>query len=127
MNAGRKANMRGEAVVALAKAGGVGRQRNTRAGRAAGLTAGLAALWLWGLPSVAPGQFTWVTNDGAITITGYSGPAGPVNIPSNITGLPVVAIGANAFMGNSGVTAATIPDTVTFDWIPGVLGLSEHD
>jgi hypothetical protein len=49
------------------------------------------------LAPTASGQFTYVTNAGSITITGYSGPGGSVIIPSDINGLPVTALGSNAF------------------------------
>ncbi len=58
-------------------------------------------------------DFSFVTNAGSITITGYMGPAGTVDIPSTITGLPVTGIGAQAFSGISTVTGVTIPDSVT--------------
>jgi hypothetical protein len=65
------------------------------------------ALWV---PSVI---FTYTTNNGTITITGYKGPAGPLTIPNSINGLPVTGIGASAFIGNNNVTTVTIPNTVT--------------
>src|SRR5437899_6498665 len=47
-----------------------------------------------------------------ITITGYTGPGGYVNIPSSISGLPVTSIGDSAFSG-ANLTGVTIPDSVT--------------
>src|SRR2546423_12896066 len=42
------------------------------------------------LPGSAQGQdFTYITNNGTITITGYIGAGGDVIIPSTITRLPV--------------------------------------
>ena len=40
-----------------------------------------------------PGIFD-TTNNGTITITGYTGPGGAVTIPGTINGLPVTSIGA---------------------------------
>jgi hypothetical protein len=60
-----------------------------------------------------PSDFTFVTNAGSITITGYKGPGGSVNIPSTITALPVVSIGAEAFANASTITSVTIPGGVT--------------
>lgn len=57
--------------------------------------------------------FTYVTNNGAITIVGYSGPGGTVAIPGTITGLPVTTIGYGVFADNSSLTNVTIPDSVT--------------
>src|SRR5215471_1786541 len=51
----------------------------------------------------AQAQFTYITNNGTITITGYTGPGGAVTIPSVINSLPVTDIGQNAF-ANSAIT-----------------------
>jgi hypothetical protein len=65
-------------------------------------------------PEAAPASdFTFTTNAGTITITGYTGPGGPVNIPSTINSLPVTGIGNQAFSASSTVTSVTIPDSVT--------------
>src|SRR5215470_12994182 len=57
-------------------------------------------------------QYTYVTNAGTLTITGYTGPGGVVAIPSIIDGLPVTAIGAGAFASCSNLQSITIPDGV---------------
>ena len=44
------------------------------------------------LPSVMKAQFAFTTNNGTITITGYTGANGVVTIPSTITGLPVTSV-----------------------------------
>ena len=41
------------------------------------------------------------------------GPGGNVAIPATIAGMPVTAIGAQAFLGRTSLTAITIPDSVT--------------
>ena len=73
---------------------------------------------LLALPAVVQAQFTYTTNNGTITITGYTGPGGAVTIPDTINGLPVTSIGDYAF--NDGgipqpyiLTSVTIPDSVT--------------
>jgi hypothetical protein len=73
----------------------------------------LPLLVLLALPAVLQAQFTFTTNNGAITITGYAGSGGAVTIPDTITGLPVTSIGDNAFvyMGSL-LTSVTIPNTV---------------
>ena len=48
-------------------------------------------------PAVLRAQFTFTTNGGAITITGYTGSNSVVIIPSTTNGLPVISIGHLAF------------------------------
>jgi hypothetical protein len=75
---------------------------------------------LWLVPQIllltlcgnAQAQFTFTTNNGTITITGYTGPGGDVIIPSTINGLPVTGIGEWAFY-DSPVPNVLIPDSVT--------------
>jgi hypothetical protein len=57
----------------------------------------LGALLLFAGRLSVQGQFNYITNNGAITITGYTGPGGAVNIPDQINGLPVTSIGDSAF------------------------------
>jgi hypothetical protein len=68
---------------------------------------------LFTLPSAAQAQFEFVTNNGTITITRYTGPGGDVTIPSTINGLPVTCIGWRAFHICTSLTSVTIPNTVT--------------
>ena len=65
------------------------------------------------LPAAAQAQYTYTTNSGAITITGYTGLGGVVTIPGTITGLPVTRIGGGAFQGRTSLTSVTIPNSVT--------------
>jgi hypothetical protein len=58
-------------------------------------------------------DFTYTTNAGAITITGYSGGVGTAAIPPTISGLPVTSIGNYAFESNPNLTGVTIPSGVT--------------
>jgi hypothetical protein len=60
-----------------------------------------------------PPPYTYTTNNGAITITGYTGPGGAVTIPDTINGLPVTAIGSGAFQNCASLTSVTIPASVT--------------
>jgi len=62
--------------------------------------------------SVTP-EFNYATSGGAITITGYLGPAGALTIPASIGGLPVTGIAEYAFAGGAGLTSVTIPAGVT--------------
>src|ERR1051326_566745 len=62
---------------------------------------------------MARGQFTFTTNNGAITITGYNTAAGlNAVIPASTNGYPVVRIGDYAFQSSS-ITNLTIPGSVT--------------
>ena len=77
----------------------------------------LAKLLLLIVPGVVQAQFTFTTNDGAITITGYFGANAVVTIPSSTNGYPVTSIGAQAFSEGPfpfpRITSVTIPDSVT--------------
>jgi hypothetical protein len=72
----------------------------------------LALLLLLTLPAAVQAQFTYTTNNGTITITGYTGSNGVVMIPDSIADLPVTSIGDWAFYATS-VTNVLIPDSVT--------------
>src|SRR2546427_8197515 len=65
------------------------------------------------LPTHLQAQFNYVTNNGAITITGYTGAGGPVTIPSTTNGLPVTTIGDSAFYRKASVTSVAIPNNIT--------------
>jgi hypothetical protein len=75
----------------------------------------LPLLLLLAIPAAALAQdYTWTTNNGAITITGYTGPGGDVSIPGNITGLPVKIIGSHVLGPRYNcLISITIPNTVT--------------
>src|ERR1035441_4385785 len=68
------------------------------------------------LPAVGQAQYYFMTNNGAITITGYYGSGGAVTIPSTIlvggVNVPVTSIGDYAFEYHTNLTNVTIPDTV---------------
>ncbi len=88
-----------------------------------GTTYGSAPTALY-LPAV---PFNYTTNNGAITITGYTGSDGVVSIPASIylgggsysqppglpNFLPVTCIGTNAFSGCSSLLTVVIPGGVT--------------
>ena len=63
-------------------------------------------------PPAAEAQFTFVTNNGTITITKYTGSGGTAVIPNTINGLLVTSITNDAFSA-SAVTSVTIPNSVT--------------
>jgi hypothetical protein len=95
----------------------------------------LPLLLLLTLPAVAQAQFVYTTNNGTITITGYTGFDWVLTIPDTINGLPVTRIGSEAFentivftvrIGNrvtdietkafyecTGINNVTIPGSVT--------------
>ena len=74
---------------------------------------GLIAALLLASATLLEAQFSYTINNGAITITRYSGPGGAVSIPSTFSSWPVTSIGANAFASLSGVTSVTIPASIT--------------
>ena len=57
----------------------------------------LALALLGALGGAVQAQFTFATNQGTLTLTGYTGSGGVVIIPETVNGLPVVAIGDWAF------------------------------
>jgi hypothetical protein len=57
-------------------------------------------------------DFLYTTNNGAITITGYTG-SGAVIIPAALDGYPVTEIAANAFAGIGTISTVQIPASVT--------------
>ena len=60
------------------------------------------------------GDFNYTASGTNVTITGYTGPGGVVNIPSSIPEVgTVVSIGERAFSFLSALTAVTIPDSVS--------------
>jgi len=73
----------------------------------------LGAVLLFSLASSVQAQFTYTTNNGTITITGYTGTNSVLTIPSTIDDLPVTDIGTNAFTGNVYIISVTIPNSVT--------------
>jgi hypothetical protein len=59
----------------------------------------LLGLLLLAAPA-AQAQFTYTTNNGTITITGYTGPGGAVTNPSAINGLAVTIVGVREHAAN---------------------------
>ena len=76
-----------------------------------GTTTYVDNLFIGTVPEPVP--YTYTTNNGAITITGYTGLGGAVTIPSLIEGLSVTSIGTNAFESKSSLLSVAIPNTVT--------------
>jgi BspA type Leucine rich repeat region (6 copies) len=58
-------------------------------------------------------DYTYITNSGTITITGYIGAGGAITIPSTINGLTVTSIGDNSFQSRSSLTSVIIPNSIT--------------
>jgi hypothetical protein len=59
------------------------------------------------------GDFSYTSENGSITITGYTGLGGDVAIPATISNVAVTAIGYSAFSAINTITNVTLPDTVT--------------
>ena len=58
------------------------------------------------------GDYTYTVTDGKATITGYTGYASAITIPSKLNGYPVTAIGGWAFYYRDNLTSVTIPNSV---------------
>src|SRR5437762_353854 len=65
------------------------------------------------LPAISNAQFTFVTNGGVLTLTGYAGSDRAVTIPATTNGLQVRSIGSHAFDSKPVLTSVTIPSSVT--------------
>ncbi len=65
------------------------------------------------LPAAVQAQFTFATNAGVITVTGYTGAGATVIIPTTTNGLTVKSIGTNAFEGLTNLAVVVIPGGVT--------------
>jgi hypothetical protein len=89
-----------------------------------------AVVLLATVPAALQAQWDYTTNNGTITITGYTGPGGDVVIPGTINvgglDLPVTSIGDWAFSSKTSLTNITIPNSVTnigdfaFSWCSGL-------
>jgi hypothetical protein len=74
----------------------------------------LSLLLLLTLPAALQAEdYTYTTNNGTITITGYTGPDGAVTVPDKITELPVTGIGSRAFYNCTNVLSVTMLSGVT--------------
>ena len=65
------------------------------------------------LPTEVRAQLAFTTNNGSITITGYTGNPTVLNIPGTTNGYQVTSIATNAFLSRLTLTSVTIPDSVT--------------
>ncbi len=72
---------------------------------------GVFNLWAAAGHPGALAQFSYVTNSGAITITGCTNTEGFIDIPATIQGLPVTGIGDLVF-ANSQLSGVNIPNSV---------------
>jgi formylglycine-generating enzyme required for sulfatase activity len=73
----------------------------------------LVALLLSPLAGSMQAQYKYITQNGQITITGYTGSGDAVIIPDTINDLPVTGIGAYAFYDCTSLTSMTIGNNVT--------------
>lgn len=96
-------------------------------------TATLAAVLAGCVTTLAPDvpqNYTYMSQNGAVTITKYVGPGGAIYIPRAIDGLPVTGIGEQAFYFCTNLTRVTLPDTVThigeraFNFCPALTDIS---
>ena len=82
------------------------------------------------LSAVAQAQFNYLTNGGAIIITGYTGSGGAVVVPDMTNGLPVTGIGGGAFENKTGITSVSTGTNLTsigdaaFRWCYGLTNVT---
>ncbi len=60
------------------------------------------------------GDYVYSVADGKAMITGYTGTASKLEIPSKIDGIPVTSIGSEAFKENRSITNIALPDSVEY-------------
>jgi len=60
------------------------------------------------------GDFKYSSEGNSVTITGYTGTGGVVNIPDAIDGVPVTRIESRSFVSCNRMTRVVIPDSVTY-------------
>ncbi len=71
---------------------------------------------LFAVPALADqssGDWTYTVTEGEATVTGYTGNAAMLTIPSTLDGYPVTGIAKIAFENLSSLTSVTIPSSVT--------------
>jgi hypothetical protein len=85
----------------------------------------ILSLLLLTLPGMVEAQYNYTTISGTVTITGYYGPGGTLDIPNTIVGLPVTSIGESAFTGYVSLTSIIIPSSVTSIGNYGFYGCSK--
>ena len=59
------------------------------------------------------GDYKYTADGGKAVITGYTGSEKEVNIPSELDGITVAALGEKAFNNNKSIEKVTLPDTIT--------------
>lgn len=72
----------------------------------------LYAAWTRRNVGIADNPYTFIATEGGIAITGYTGTASALTIPSAINGQTVVAIADHAFAYNDTVFRVTLPDSI---------------
>jgi hypothetical protein len=70
-------------------------------------------LWNFNSSCAASNDFLYLDEGASVTLIGYTGPGGVLNIPDALSGKPITEIGDRAFFSNNVVTSVTIPSTVT--------------
>jgi len=75
---------------------------------------GSDAAWLDSIALTSPTNgFYYIDNGSDITITGYGGAGGNVDVPVLINGKPVTSIADEAFRDQTSITSLKLPDAVT--------------
>ncbi len=72
----------------------------------------LTLMLLAACATTAQAQFTFTTNNGALTIKSYTGTGTVLTVPSETNGYPITGIGAGAFLRQSTLTRVILPDSI---------------
>lgn len=80
--------------------------------RCPGLLGGLLLVVAALAASAQTTNYLYATNNGGITITGYTGPDSLLVVPGTIDGLPVTALGKGAFYRQGSLLSVTLPPSL---------------
>ncbi|MBQ9784827.1 MAG: leucine-rich repeat protein [Clostridia bacterium] len=76
--------------------------------------ASLAAEHLDGVGEAPAADFTYITANGVARITGYTGQASAVRVPSALGGMPVTSIADGVFEGHGEIVSLILPETLAY-------------
>ena len=78
-----------------------------------GLLVSFSALRAEAATTYTSGNWTYTVSNNVATLTGYTGTASNITLPSTLGGFKVQSVGSNALKNNTTITNVTIPDGYT--------------